>query len=98
MSERPTDEQLTEWLYDAEFDHDAVDGDHDFDANPLPRDTFPKYYSDDYNPTLAALFRELLALRQRTTAVLGLCADAPFGEALASDIRRLLTGEEPTDG
>lgn len=98
MSECPTDEQLTEWLYDAEFDHGAVDGNHDFDANPLPRDTFPKYYSDDYNPTLAMAFRELLELRQRRAAVLGLCDDAPFGEALTSDIRRVLTGEEPTDG
>lgn len=72
MTDRFTDEQLAEWLYDARFDHEAVDGDHDFDANPLPQDTFPKYYADDYNPTLAALFSEILESRKRIAAVLAL--------------------------
>ncbi|MFG1794179.1 hypothetical protein [Nocardia sp. NPDC049149] len=63
MTERPSDDQLQRWLYDAEFDHDAVGSDHDFDANPLPGNTFPAYYADDYKPILAGLFRELLELR-----------------------------------
>lgn len=66
MTERPTDEQLTEWLYDAEYDS-AADPEtygYDFDAHPIPRDTFPPYYEDDYRPTLAVLFRELLELRR----------------------------------
>lgn len=56
---RPTDEQLAEWLYDAEYDWNSEDYDR-----PLPVNTFPPYYEDDYRPTLAVLFRELLELRR----------------------------------
>lgn len=68
MTERPTDEQLREWLYDAEFDQSAADETHDFDSNPLPQNSFPVYYSDDYEATLALLFRELLELRAQIAA------------------------------
>ncbi|MFD0361227.1 hypothetical protein ACFQZZ_07155 [Nocardia sp. GCM10030253] len=60
MVERPTDEQLRQWLYDAEYDWDAEDYDR-----PMPSNTFPVYYDDAYQPTLAALFRELLEHRSR---------------------------------
>lgn len=63
MTERPSDDQLKQWLYDAEFDHGAVGEGHDFAAHPLPGDTFPHYYADDYKATLVLLFRELLDLR-----------------------------------
>lgn len=56
--ETPTDEQLAQWLYDAEYDWST----EDYDA-PMPSGTFPNYYDDDYGPTLAAIFRELIELR-----------------------------------
>lgn len=55
---RPTDDQLREWLYDAEFDWDSYEGE-----TPMPKDTFPPYYADNYNATLAVLFKELLSHR-----------------------------------
>lgn len=59
MSDRQfTNQQIEQWLYDAEFDWDT----EDYDL-PTPSNTFPWYYSDDYHPTLAAIFRELLELR-----------------------------------
>jgi hypothetical protein len=71
MTDRFTDEQLAEWLYDAQYDYeqDPAEYDYDFDAQPRPRGTFPKYYSDDYNSTLAALFSEILDSRQRIKAL-----------------------------
>jgi hypothetical protein len=59
-AEHPTDEQLRQWLYDAEYDWDADDSDR-----PMPSNTFPAYYNDAYQPTLAALLRELLEHRSR---------------------------------
>ncbi|MFC9433976.1 hypothetical protein [Nocardia sp. NPDC057030] len=59
-SERPTDEQLRQWLYDAEYDWDAEVSDR-----PLPSNTFPVYYDDRYQETLAGLFRELLEHRRK---------------------------------
>lgn len=56
---RPTDGQLRAWLYDAEFDYEA---EYNEDV-PWPGDTFPRYYEDVYNPTLALIFRELLERR-----------------------------------
>ncbi|WP_327139306.1 hypothetical protein [Nocardia sp. NBC_01327] len=91
--ERPTDEQLREWLYDAEFDHAAVDGDHDFDANPLPLNTFPKYYAEDYNPTLAVLFRELLALRASMSSVDSLTEIIARGVMTPNEVHRVIEGE-----
>ncbi len=74
MTERFTDEQLAEWLYDAEYqwDRDAAEHNYDYDANPMPTDSFPKYYADNYNPTLAGLFREIIESRARIAAVLAL--------------------------
>lgn len=57
---RITDGQLAQWLYDAEFDWSADDA----WTKMTPADSFPPYYDDDYRPTLAALFRELLHHRQ----------------------------------
>lgn len=62
---RPTDEQLEEWLYAAEYDWDA---DYDPDK-PMPVTEygplrFPDYYQDDYHSTLAAVFGELLESRR----------------------------------
>ncbi|MEV6562524.1 hypothetical protein AB0M22_42860 [Nocardia sp. NPDC051756] len=59
-AERPTDEQLRQWLYDAEYDWDVEGSDR-----PMPSNTFPVYYDDSYHETLAALFRELLEHRRK---------------------------------
>lgn len=59
-AERPTDEQLQQWLYDAEYDWDVEGSDR-----PLPSNTFPVYYDDAYQKTLAALLRELLEHRRK---------------------------------
>jgi len=58
MTERPTDDQLKQWLYDAECDWD----DDDYES-PMPSNDFPHYYEDVYRPTLAVLFREILEAR-----------------------------------
>ncbi|WP_406229963.1 hypothetical protein [Nocardia sp. NBC_01009] len=59
-ADRPTDEQLRQWLYDAEYDWDVKGFDR-----PMPSNTFPVYYDDAYQETLAALFRELLEHRRK---------------------------------
>lgn len=85
-----TDEQLSEWPYDAQFDPDAVDAGHDFDTHPLPRDTFPKYYAGDYTPTLAALFEEILLRREQLAAIRTLCEATPTSDTLINDVRAVL--------
>jgi hypothetical protein len=59
-AQHPTDEQLRQWLYDAEYDWDIEDSDR-----PMPSNTFPAYYDDAYQETLAALLRELLEHRSK---------------------------------
>lgn len=64
MSDKtPTDEQLAQWLYDAEYDWSTEDCEAE-----MPSDTFPHYYSDDYHPTLAAIFRELIESRAKRSS------------------------------
>lgn len=66
-----SDEQLKQWIYDHEYDWDYTpDPDNSVEreewySNPFPSDTFPKYYQDDYNETIAGLCREILSLRAR---------------------------------
>jgi|GEM_PF-5515042 len=70
MSDKtPTDEQLAQWLYDAEYDWSAEYYDYEAEMPPMPSDTFPHYYSDDYHPTLAAIFRELIESRAKSAEV-----------------------------
>lgn len=70
MSDKtPTDEQLAQWLYDAEYDWNAEYFDLEVEMPPMPSDTFPHYYSDDYHPTLAVIFRELIESRARLAAI-----------------------------
>lgn len=57
----PTDEQLRQWLCDAEA--------RDEPASPDYSAGFPHYYEEQYQPTLAALFRELLGLRTALAAI-----------------------------
>lgn len=69
MSDKtPTDEQLAQWLYDAEYDWNAEYFDVEVEMPPMPSGTFPPYYSDDYGPTLAAIFRELIEHRAKLAA------------------------------
>ena len=63
--EKPTEEQLAQWLYDAEYDWDSDDNEAD-----LPKDTFPHYYEKSYSPTLAAIFRELIEHRAKRSTEL----------------------------
>jgi len=70
MSDKtPTNEQLAQWLYDAEYDWSAEYFDYEVEMPPMPSDTFPHYYSDDYHPTLAAIFRELIESRAKLAAI-----------------------------
>jgi len=55
---RPTDDELAQWLYDFEYDWSS----EDYEAE-MPSNTFPPYYDEDYRPTLAAIFRELIDWR-----------------------------------
>lgn len=55
---RPSTKQLQDWLYDAEFDWDTAE----HEAKP-PSDSFPRYYSEVYEATLAELIREILEHR-----------------------------------
>lgn len=87
---RPTDEQLEEWLYAAEYDWDA---DYDPDK-PMPITEygplrFPDYYQDDYHSTLAAVFGELLESRRTLDRVREL-ALGKFAAVPASAICRAL--------
>lgn len=55
----PTDDELAQWLYDFEYDWNG----EDYEAE-MPSNTFPPYYDDEnYRPTLAAIFRELIEFR-----------------------------------
>lgn len=69
MKDRPSDQQLTEWLYAAEYDFSNEDFSLPMPGVDYP-DTFPKYYEDDYRPTLAALISELLELRASRSILL----------------------------
>lgn len=67
MTERPTDEQVREWLYAIEYDWTG-----DCPA-PLPSNPFPPYYAADYQPIFAAVFRELLEGRNLHGRAKALC-------------------------
>lgn len=64
-----SDEELEQWVYDHEYDweytpdpYNSAEWD-EWHSKPFPSDTFPKYYQDDYNETIAGLCREILSFR-----------------------------------
>lgn len=59
----PTDDELAQWLYDFEYDWSS----EDYEAE-MPSNTFPQYYDEDYRPTLAAIFRELIESRTKRSS------------------------------
>ncbi|QDH85101.1 hypothetical protein SEA_DARDANUS_64 [Gordonia phage Dardanus] len=71
-----TSDQLEQWVYDHEYDYQAEPPDeYDgaqaakwYEDHPRPSDTFPPYYAEDFGPTVAALCREVLELRQLVVA------------------------------
>lgn len=89
MTDRPTDEQVAELLSATLYSYQA--GEY-----PEGMTVWVDAFTDGAGGLVNAI-TEWQAERARTAAVLELCDDSPFGEVLARDIRRALTGESMAD-